>query len=396
MSHVPTTTSSRLVVFSDDWGRHPSSCQHLVTRLLDRHAVLWVNTIGTRIPRLSREDLGKTATKLRQWLGGRPARRPPPPNLRVLNPPMYPGFRTRWQRRLNASLIRAAVHRALGPRVTGVPRIAVTTIPVTADLVGRLDVDRWVYYCVDDFSVWPGLDGHVLDQLDRDLVARVDRVVCVSRTLRERVAGMGADAALLTHGIDLEHWRSPVTGAPLPAWWKAPRRPVALFWGVIDRRLDTACCRALAEVCGTLLLVGPRQAPAPDLCALSGVTMPGPVDYDDLPALAGAADVLVMPYADLPVTRAMQPLKLKEYLATGRPVVVRALPATQPWRDAADVVDDATAFAGLVEQRARSGVPEAQRKARERLGTEGWAEKARAFEHMLFGGREHRSLITDH
>ena len=37
-----------------------------------------------------------------------------------------------------------------------------------------------------------------------------------------------------------------------------------------------------------------------------------------------------MPYADLPVTRAMQPLKLKEYLVTDRPVVVADLPADQP------------------------------------------------------------------
>jgi len=27
----------RLVVFSDDWGRHPSSCQHLIRRLLLIH-----------------------------------------------------------------------------------------------------------------------------------------------------------------------------------------------------------------------------------------------------------------------------------------------------------------------------------------------------------------------
>ena len=41
-----------LLVFSDDWGRHQSSCQHLVKQLLDQYAVLWVNTIGTRAPRL--------------------------------------------------------------------------------------------------------------------------------------------------------------------------------------------------------------------------------------------------------------------------------------------------------------------------------------------------------
>ena len=61
-----------------------------------------------------------------------------------------------------------------------------------------------------------------------------------------------------------------------------------------------------------------------------------PVPYEELPSLAARATVLVMPYADLPVTRAMQPLKLKEYLATGKPVVVRALPATGPWADCLD------------------------------------------------------------
>ena len=41
-----------LLVFSDDWGRHPSSCQHLVRHLLPRRRVTWVNTIGMRPPRL--------------------------------------------------------------------------------------------------------------------------------------------------------------------------------------------------------------------------------------------------------------------------------------------------------------------------------------------------------
>ena len=48
------------------------------------------------------------------------------------------------------------------------------------------------------------------------------------------------------------------------------------------------------------------------------------------PALAREAAVLIMPYADLPVTRAMQPLKLKEYLATDRPRRRRRSPRDQP------------------------------------------------------------------
>ena len=38
------------IVFADDWGRHPSSCQHLFRRLIPRHRTYWVNTIGLRRP----------------------------------------------------------------------------------------------------------------------------------------------------------------------------------------------------------------------------------------------------------------------------------------------------------------------------------------------------------
>ena len=95
--------------------------------------------------------------------------------------------------------------------------------------------------------------------------------------------------------------------------------------------------------------------------------------------------MLVAPYADLPVTRAMQPLKLKEYLATEKPVVVRKLPATESWADCCDVVETPEAFANAVLERLQTGLPEEQRRARERLKGESWAAKAAQFEEWVDG-----------
>ncbi|MEX0775452.1 MAG: hypothetical protein WD042_07030 [Phycisphaeraceae bacterium] len=408
---------AQLVVFSDDWGRHPSSCQHLVARLLPRYSTVWVNTIGTRMPGLSGDDLRKVAAKLRQWSRRRPgagAATPSgdmPANLTVVSPRMFPGFRRSWQRRLNASAMRKAVHEALGPRRDGVDRIAITTLPLTADLVGSLEVDRWVYYCVDDFSAWPGLDSGVMQAMEAQQAGKVDRVIAVSDVLCDRLTGMGAKPSLLTHGIDLAHWRSPEFAQtakagqpslspsasatqPLPDWCAAAKRPIFLFWGLLDRRLDAAWCAALVEANpGTLVLLGPRQELDPPLVELlekddGRVIAPGPAGYDQLPALAAWADVLVMPYADLPVTRAMQPLKFKEYLAAGwpkhgKPVVVRALPATADWADAADGVDTADTFAAMVKERLATGLPDSQRQARQRLEEETWDRKAMEFESLI-------------
>jgi hypothetical protein len=57
-----------LLVFADDWGRYPLSCQNLIRHLLDRHEVYWVNTIGTRSPRLNFAILMRPLKKLQHWL----------------------------------------------------------------------------------------------------------------------------------------------------------------------------------------------------------------------------------------------------------------------------------------------------------------------------------------
>ena len=391
-----------LVVFSDDWGRHPSSCQHLVAKLLPRRSVTWVNTIGMRPPRLDWNTLARGMEKLRQWLLANPARDgggdvpeasatgQTTPRPAVLDPVTWPSFRHRFARGLN----RRVLTRALRSVVDAMPAapVVVTTHPVVADLVGRFRAARWVYYCVDDFSAWPGLDGRTMRKMEAELVPKVDAVLAVSETLRTHVAKLGKPSHLLTHGVDLEFWTSPGASDNSPSLREvdAMPRPLVAYWGVIDRRTDLAFVKALSEgmTGGTILFAGPRDGPDPELLRLPRVRVLPPVAFADLPALAARAAVLVAPYADLPVTRAMQPLKLKEYMATGKPTVVRRLPATEEWADCVDVVDTPEEFARAVLDRLRGGLSESQRRARVRLEGESWSAKAEQFEKWVDGSGE--------
>jgi glycosyltransferase involved in cell wall biosynthesis len=167
-------------------------------------------------------------------------------------------------------------------------------------------------------------------------------------------------------------------------------RPLILFWGVIDRRMDIAFLERLANdlVGGTIVLIGPESDPDPALARLPRVVRHPALPIAALPEIARAARVLIMPYADLPVTRAMQPLKLKEYLATGLPVVVRDLPATRSWADALDLAETPEAFSRAVSERLTTGPPEPQRQARARLAGESWTAKARTLERWLLADDE--------
>jgi glycosyltransferase involved in cell wall biosynthesis len=136
---------------------------------------------------------------------------------------------------------------------------------------------------------------------------------------------------------------------------------------------------------GTAILVGPEDNPNPRLRQLPGVVIRPAVPPEELPSLAAAADVLLMPYADLPVTRAIQPLKLKEYLATGKPVVASNLPAVREWADCMDVANNAVDFVQSVSRRCREGIPSSQLVARQRLSAESWFAKADQFYRHLAG-----------
>ncbi len=196
-----------------------------------------------------------------------------------------------------------------------------------------------------------------------------------------RVAGAGLSGAKEAPGFQ--------AGAFQPQPPLEHSSPPVVFWGVIDRRMDTASLVQLSKdmTDGTIVLIGPRQDPDPAILALPNVKTLPAQPMTALPAIAQQASVLVMPYADLPVTRAMQPLKLKEYLATGKPVVVNRLPSTDAWSDCLDVAESPEQFSRLVRERMSSGIPVKQTIARYRLQQESWNSKAAQLELILKGNK---------
>lgn len=375
----------KLIVFSDDWGRHPSSCQHLVRPLLARLDVTWVNTIGMRPPRWNWETVRRGIQKLGDW---RPGRHPSPRDNglspRVVNPVMWPSFRSRWGKYVNRKALGRAVRKAIGDSKE--PATILTTIPVIADLINEMPEAYCVYYCVDDFSTWPGLDGLTLSRMEQQLVDYANCIVTAGENLTRRIRRLGRESAVLTHGVDLDFWRVPAEEAESPTILREIPRPIVMFWGLIDRRLDVDYLAVLGDslTAGTIVLVGPEQDPDPRLDTIANLRRIGPVRFAELPRLAAQADLLIMPYANVAVTQSMQPLKLKEYLATGKPVVVRQLPATHDWNDCLDAVEHPAEFAAAACERLRGGLPASQLEARRRLSAEGWSEKSDRLERILF------------
>ncbi|MDR1727497.1 MAG: glycosyltransferase [Acidobacteriota bacterium] len=314
------------VVFSDDWGRHPSSCQHIFRYLLDRVAVTWVNTVGLRTPRLSIYDLKRAFQVLGKWTAP-PAQTKSPRNPNVLSPKMFPSFRNRVTACINQKILQRAVIKALSPTTEDSRTILVSTLPFIPRLFSSTLFDRTVYYCVDDFTNWPGVDGVAMRQLEEETLVHCDLLIATSDTLLRSRGARCRRAHLLLHGVDFDHFSQIAKLSP-PAELAALPKPVIGFWGVFDDRIDVSILFDLAKrfPTGSIAVLGPIDRDLKPFEHLANVHFFGSTPYAELPRWASGFDVCILPYKVEVSTQSINPLKLREYLATGKPVVATALP----------------------------------------------------------------------
>jgi glycosyltransferase involved in cell wall biosynthesis len=365
------------VVFSDDWGEHPSSSQHLFGQLADEHRILWVNTIGMRRPTLSLTDLGKVVSKVGRMLKRSPAGAVPkaPPNIRVCQPFMLPYSNIGAVRRLN----RASVVRSVGQavRTAGmVDPVLVTTVPNACDYAATVRKDLVVYYCVDDFSAWPGLDASLVRGMEDMLVQRADVLLATSRKLYERLAASGKPVHMLTHGVDIELFgREASAEHPCLA---GLRRPRAGYFGLIDARTDKRLLEAVARRMPDfeLVLTGRVETAVEALAALSNVHFTGPVPYRELPDLIAGLDVLLLPYAVNEFSDTLSPLKMKEYLATGKPVVSTPIAEARALREYVTLAGTAEEWEAGLRAALSVDVPQRKRAIAPVMRGESWGAKA--------------------
>lgn len=322
-----TIKNACFLVFSDDFGEHPSSCQHLFRHISQQNSILWVNTIGMRSPRLTKRDLIKTLIKIRKMalsFFGKEKKIPNITNIKVCQPPMIPFLNIPFIRAINRRSVAHHVKRQLDALNFKNP-ILVITAPNACDYIGLFSEKRVVYYCVDDFSQWPGLEKNLVKEMETELIIKSDIHIATSQLLLEKIERFGKHAKLLTHGVDIDFFSNTQTGehkllANIP-------KPRVGYFGLFDDRSDqeliTKIATALPNV--SFVITGDIETDTSQIAKLPNIYFTGSIPYSELPAMAMGYDICMLPYKINELTNAIQPLKIKEYLATGKPVISTAI-----------------------------------------------------------------------
>lgn len=364
-----------------DWWYHNRShydiqmCRHFA-----RHVpVLYINSLGVRTPSLGEGAMffRRVGRKLKSW--GRGFVRIDS-RFGVVSPISVPGQlgRTVPRRILETQVRRAAARMGIRNPLAWVE------CPSAADVIDALDPGALVYQRTDRYEEFPGADPKVIREYDHRLKGRADMTLFCSNFLFEQESKACRFAHLVDHGVDFG--RFSIAGskpAAEPEDVNGIARPRIGFVGSIDSHtfdatLFVRVVRLLPNA--SFVLVGQCSLPQ-CLGDEANVYLLGQKPYDSVAAYMAACDVLIMPWNKNEWIKACNPVKLKEYLAVGRPVVSTPFEELKLYRELVKVASDAEAFAAAIQDALEDPGDSAVRQERVRACT--WSAKARAVMEKL-------------
>jgi len=374
-----------ILCFASGYDAPPTSKHHVMHLLAERNVVLWVNYHASRAPTTSASDLRCMARKVGQIFRGitNPRR-----NLYVLTPPVLPLPGSALAKRINRRLLIARIRSAL-KRVARGPVQVWSFTPDISYLLGHFGEEKVVYYCVDDFASFSGYNREQVLRDEADLCRRADLVVAVSRALQEAKAPLNPNTVLVTHGVDYEHFSRAVReDLPVPEDMKGIPHPVLGFFGLIRDWVDLELLTEVARRRSAwhIVLLGDATVDLAPYRGLPNMHFLGRKRYEDLPAYARCFDAGLVPFKISSLTEAASPIKLREYLAAGLPVVSSLLfEATSP-RDGVYIGAGIDAFLSAADAAMRSNGA-ARLACSESVAGETWPRQLEIIAEQLNGPR---------
>jgi glycosyltransferase involved in cell wall biosynthesis len=331
------------------WRRNQFLCDALATRFPESR-ILFVGPPRDVSSSIRRGRLGELAAPAKWVIPGHP-------NITVTRPLKWlPNSLTAGQR-FNERLAVRHVRRVA--REVGLRDPLLWLNPHHAvSMVGHLGERAVIYDITDD---WTQLDqssreARLITSQDAELCRRADAVIVCSEQLLQSKRPLARNLHLIPNGVHTAHYATVADRSlPLPPDAASWPRPVLGYTGTVHAsRVDVELVEKLARrfPTGTIALVGPDFLPseiAARLDALGNVRRVPPVPYARIPEYMRAFDVCIVPHRVSPFTESLNPIKLWEYLAAGKPVVSTPVPGFRDYPQHVHLGADLESFSAGIE-----------------------------------------------
>ena len=358
---IDMNSQPTILYFGNDWSaENRTSSHHIARRLIKHYRVIYVECPGLRAPKGNARDIKKIFSKLSKCLG-----RPRPIDERSYVYTLFqiPFHRFALIRKLNRWLIVRSL-RSLCRKLKIQQPILWFVLPHLAMVLGRLDESFAVYYCTDDYSSMPGVNRDMIQEMDHQMTEKCDVVFCSAQPLVDSKKMFADKVHLSRHGVDFDHFHQVQSASLVIAKDVASlKHPVIGFFGLMENWVDLGMVRYAAQKRPdwTFLMIG-RLAVEHNPCqGLANVHFIGSRPYEVLPSYAKVFDAAVIPCVTNELIYNFNPLKLREYLAMGKPIVSTAYPEVEVFKDIVEIAHSKEEFVEKIEHALKTDNPEKMR-----------------------------------
>lgn len=339
-----------ILYFGNDWfAENRTSSHHVAERLGKQHPVLYIDTPGVRAPQATGRDFKKLFRKLKQAVE---LPRKIGPHMWVMTMPQIPFRGIPGVPVLNRYFSRFLVKRAA--RHLGFKNpVYWFVVPHASVALDENPKNFVVYYCIDDYAAFPGVDADSMQRLDDNLTRRANQLFVASEKLLPTKQALNQTAVLSPHGVDVDLFgqaQSSETEVPLEI--RDINHPVIGYFGSISNWTDLELITFIADAKPdwTIVLIGHASVDISELRSRKNIRLISPQPYKTLPNWAKAFDATIIPYRLTRQVLHANPLKLREYLATGKPVISTWTPEVEKFGDVVGIAKDHAEFLECIER----------------------------------------------
>jgi glycosyltransferase involved in cell wall biosynthesis len=372
----------------DWWYHHPHSKAHLMRKFaLAGNKVIFVNSISMGLPGLAHKDL---IPRIKRKLGSySKLARQTDEGITVVSPASLPFFGTAAARSINRKMIGVQIRKLANNRGLTKPILWIA-IPTAAEMIGEFDESAVVYQVSDKYdanTMDHATDPALIRRLHERAIEAADLVFYSGRKLFDE-AKQGCDHSyLLEQGVDFERWSRIRSLTVAPEIESIPRPRIGYFGAIEPWLLDQELIKKAARERPNWqwVFIGNRSRGV-EIEALANAHFLPPVAYDELPYYAAGFDVCVLPWeTGQAFTSYGSAIKVREYLATGKPVVISPLPEYEPMKDVLRIARSRDEFLILIEEALGETDPSLAAKRQAAVASGTWDARAEWVSDLIEG-----------
>ncbi len=207
-----------------------------------------------------------------------------------------------------------------------------TYTPSSDKLIGAFSEKLAIYDCVDEHSAYPNVNKRLIRRMEIRLIKKVDMVFVTTKELYDDKKHLNKNIFIIPNGVDIKHFsKAGEEETAIPSELQAiPQPRIGYIGGIADWiDLDLILYIAKSKPEWSLVLIGPimTQNKLALLKEPKNIYFLGRKNLRVLPNYLKGLDVCLNPFRLNELAKRVNPLKVYEYLAAGKPVVSVDMPA---------------------------------------------------------------------